>query len=67
MPQLFTVEEDVLSSASMEMTRMFDVLSNSFSNARFAEHSLFLTKIEKQLTFCLKNIKQNDIAPLITT
>ncbi len=61
MPKFYTAEEDVLSSAEMEMARMFDVMSNSFSNPKFAEHSLFLSHIEKQMTLCLKNIKQADM------
>jgi len=56
MPQSITAEEEILSSVSIELERMFSVLSNAYSPARLLANAPYLLDIETRLKACLTEI-----------
>ena len=61
MTQLITKNEDLLLTASMELQRMFDMLSNSHGGPRLPENARILSIIETRLTNCLEDIHQAEL------
>ena len=61
MSQSDAVKEEVLASASIELERMFTVLSILYSEAKFPEHARFLPAVEDGLRECLREMTQKEV------
>ena len=59
MPISKEMKEAVLTSAAIELVRMFTVLSNQYSRRDYQEHATLLPEIEATMTACLKTIKHD--------
>lgn len=63
MTKLDIVKNDVWTSASLELEKMFSVLGNAYTNTKHPEHARLLPTLEARMKACLEQLKRDDFDP----